>query len=88
MAVDRQAGLLGGPGRGVGGLDGLARLGQERPAGPGQLDAPAPDEELHAQLTLQALDLEAERRLGDAQPLGRPAEVQLLGDGHEVAQLS
>jgi hypothetical protein len=83
-----QAGLLGGAGGGVGGLDGLAGLGQQGPAGLGQLDAPAADEQLHAQLTLERLDLEAERWLGDAQPLGRPAEVQLLGDGDEVAKMS
>jgi hypothetical protein len=33
-------------------------------------------------------DLLAQRRLGDVQPRGRAPEVQLLGDGHEVAQLT
>jgi hypothetical protein len=87
-AVDEQAGLLGGAGGGVGGLDSLAGLGQQGPAGLGQLDAPAADEQLHAQLPLQGLDLGAERWLGDAQPLGGSAEVQLLGDGDEVAKMS
>jgi hypothetical protein len=49
---------------------------------------PAAVQQPHAQLALQGLDLEAERRLGDAQALGRPAEVQLLGDGDEVPQVS
>jgi hypothetical protein len=65
-AVDREAGLLGGAGGGVGGLDGLVGLGQQGPAGLGHLHAPAADEQLHAQLTLERLDLAAERWLGDA----------------------
>ena len=38
----------------------------------------------------QAADLAAERRLGDEQPLGRPAEAEILGhrdEGAQVAQL-
>jgi len=37
---------------------------------------------------LQDLDLAAERRLRHVQVLGRAAEVQLLGHGHETAQLA
>ena len=36
----------------------------------------------------QALELLAQGRLDDVLTLGRPAEVQLLGQGHEVAQLA
>ena len=36
---------------------------------------------------LQSPDLLRERRLGHVQPLRRAAEVQLLGDRHEVAQV-
>ena len=42
----------------------------------------------HAQLTLQALQLLAQRGLDDVLAGGRPAEVQLLGQGDEVAQLA
>jgi hypothetical protein len=36
---------------------------------------------------LQALDLLRQGRLGDVQPARRAAEVQLLGDRDEVAQM-
>ena len=45
------------------------------------------DEQLDAERRLERLDPLAERRLGDVEPLGGPAEVQLLGDGDEVAQV-
>ncbi len=58
-------------------------------AGRRHLHAPArPREELAAQLVLQQPDLVAQRRLGHVEPLGRAAEVQLLGDRHEVAELT
>jgi hypothetical protein len=34
------------------------------------------------------VDLVAERRLGDVEPSGSAAEVQFLGDGQEVAQMT
>jgi hypothetical protein len=37
--------------------------------------------------TLQRFDLLAERRLRDAKTLGGAAEVQFLGQDHEIAQL-
>jgi hypothetical protein len=43
-------------------------------------------EQLGLQPVLQLLDGHAQRRLGDAQPLGRAAEMQLFGQGHEVVQ--
>jgi hypothetical protein len=45
-------------------------------------------EEADPQLALQPLHLLAERRLNDVLPGGRTAEVQFLGQGHEVAQLA
>ena len=85
-----------GGGRGVpGGVRGavrvrqdLPRLDQEHRPGTGQRDmVRAALQQAHAELTLQPLHLLAERRLHDVLPLGRPAEVQLLRQRHEVAQL-
>jgi hypothetical protein len=54
-----------------------ATLLEQQPAGVGELDSAAvAPEELDAQL------------LRDVQALGRPSEVQLLGDGDEVAQVT
>ena len=46
-----------------------------------------PVEQLDAQLALQPLDRLAQRRLGHAEQLRGPAEVQLLGDDQEVPQV-
>ena len=65
------------------------RVAQERVAGRSRLHAPArAREELHPELVLQQPDLVAQRRLRHVQPLRGPAEVQLLGDGDEVAELA
>ena len=54
----------------------------------GQLDlAVVSLEERHAHGALELLDLAAERWLRHGEPLGRAAEVQLLGDGDEGADL-
>lgn len=45
-------------------------------------------EQRRAQLLLQFLDLPAQRRLGDVQPLGGSAEAAAFGDFHEVTQLA
>ena len=45
-------------------------------------------EEGGAEFLLQGDDLLAQRRLGDADALRRPGEVQLLRDGQEVAELA
>jgi hypothetical protein len=45
-------------------------------------------EQLDAELALECPDSLAERRLRHVQALGRPAEVQLLGDGDEVRQMA
>jgi hypothetical protein len=47
---------------------------------------PVPDEERRADVLLELADLRAQRRLREEQPSRGPTEVQLLGDGHEVAQ--
>ena len=44
------------------------------------------DEEQGADVGLQLLDRPAQGRLAHVQPGGGPAEVQFLGDRHEVAQ--
>ena len=58
------------------------------PAG-GELDAAAGAlEQPAAQLGLERADLLAERRLGDVQARRGAPEVQLLGDGDEIAKLA
>jgi hypothetical protein len=42
----------------------------------------------HAELVLQRANVAAQRRLGDADPLGGLAHVAGLGDGDEVTQLA
>ena len=45
-------------------------------------------EQADSQLTLEPLHLLAQRRLHDVLSLRGPAEVQFLGQGHEVAELA
>ena len=45
-------------------------------------------QQLHAELGLQRPDLARQRRLGDVQPVGGTPEMTLLGDGHEIAQVT
>ena len=66
-----------------------ARVAQEGLARRGQLDAAARAlEQRAAELGLERANLLAERRLGDVQPRGGTPEVQLLGDGDEIAKLA
>ena len=66
----------------------LPRLDQEHDAGGGQRDmVGAALQEADAELAFEPLHLLAQRRLDDVLPLGRPAEVQLLRQRHEVAKL-
>jgi hypothetical protein len=59
------------------------------PTGDGELRrAPDAGEELDAELTLQLLDLPAERRLGDVESLRGAGEVTLFRDGDERASES
>jgi hypothetical protein len=63
-------------------------VGQEHLARGREPHTPAdPVEQAHAERLLQALDLPGQRRLGDVEPPRRPAEVLLLGDRHEPAEL-
>src|SRR2546427_338256 len=50
--------------------------------------AMAAHEQARADEVFQLADLLAERRLRHAQPLGRLAEVQRIGDGKEVTQMA
>jgi hypothetical protein len=74
------------------GLDpqqGSAGVDQQAAAGLGQRHAARQSaEELHAQVPLQRASLVAERRLLDAQPLGRAGDMPFLGDGDEVAEVT
>src|SRR3546814_15488658 len=45
-------------------------------------------EERKAELVLELLDLLRQGRLGHVQSHGSATEVELLGDGHEVAQVT
>jgi hypothetical protein len=66
----------------------LPGLGEEPDAGRGQLDVPGgARDQPDAERPLEALHLLAQRRLDDVLAGGGPAEVQLLGQCHEVAQL-
>ena len=70
-------------------VEDLPRPDQERLAGRGQLDlALVAQQQRRADLLLELADLLAQRRLGHVQALGRAAEVQLLGDDDEVAQVA
>ena len=60
---------------------------QERRAGLGQLDVTAgAEKQRRADGLLQHPDLLAQERLGDAEPGGRAAEVELVGEDGEVAE--
>jgi hypothetical protein len=62
---------------------------QQHPSGIGELDsAVGAIEEPGAQAGLEALDLLAEGWLRDSKPSGRPAEMELLGDGEEGAEVA
>ena len=74
--------------RGVDGGEDLARALEQHLAGGRELDAArGAVEQRLSELGLEAADLLRERRLGDVQAFGGAAEVPLLGDGDEVAQV-
>jgi hypothetical protein len=67
----------------------LAHLVQEQATGAGQPHVVrGAVEQPNPKLALEPADLLAERRLRDVLALGRPPEVQLLSQCHEVAQLT
>ena len=64
----------------------LAGFLEEQPAGVGKrYVAVGALEQAHPELVFQRLNLLTERRLGDAQQLRGAAEMQLFGNGYEVA---
>ena len=66
-----------------------ARLVQECPSRRRQLHAaPGAVEQGDAKLPLEVADLLAQWRLRDVEARRRTAEVQLLGDGHEVPEVT
>ena len=71
------------------GSQNLSGIGEELAARGCQFDVSAvADEELGPQLTFEIADLLRERRSSKVKPLCGPTEVQFLGDGDEVGQLS
>ncbi len=67
----------------------LVPLAQQHLAGRGERDpAGGALHQGHAQPPFDLADRSGQRRLGDAQAFGCPAEVQFLGHGHEVPQLA
>ena len=86
LAARRPARVLG---RAVDGRQDLTRPPQKHLAGRRELDpAGRAVQQCHAELGLQPSDLLRKRRLGDVQALGGAAEVALLGDGDEVAEMA
>ena len=62
---------------------------EQRIASRGKRHGPAvPVEQACTEVAFQGLDLLRQRWSGNTQPRGGPAEVEFLGDGHEVAQLA
>jgi hypothetical protein len=62
---------------------------EEYPPGLGELDtSPVTGEELNADGALELLDLLGETRLSDVEPFRRSAEMELLGDGDEIPELT
>ena len=69
--------------------DEFSGLLQERMSGFGQFYSPlAAHKEHHAQVFLQLADLTAQRRLRDVQVLGGLPEIEVLGDGDEVTNVT
>ena len=73
----------------------LGRRGQakrvllEHAPGLGERHGPAPAQEQGlAQLALELAHVLGDRRLGEVDPLGRPAEAPLAGDGEEHVHLA
>ena len=61
---------------------------QEYPPGFGQGDITRGAQQQHrVELALEPFDRPAQCRLGDMQALGGAAEMQILGDGDEIAQM-
>ena len=64
------------------------RIGEQRRAGVGQLDAARlAAEQLNIELSLQRANLLAERGLLHAEPFRRPRDMLFLGDGDEISKV-
>jgi len=64
-------------------------IAQERASGSGQLyPTVGPKQQFAPDLALELLNCERQGRLGDVEPAGCPVKVQLLGQSHEVTQLT
>jgi hypothetical protein len=67
----------------------LPRMFEKQSTGAGQPHPPSVAiEQLDLDLFLELLDLLAERRLRDVEPLCRTREIQLFSDGNEVPQVT
>ncbi len=66
-----------------------ARFFQHQLSGIGQFDAAgAAEEERRAQLLFQLANLQAERRLIDAEPLGGTRKIQFFRDRYKIAEMA
>lgn len=71
------------------GVEDFDRALQVGATGRGEFDAAGrARQQRYAELALELTDLLGQWRLGDVQPVGGPAEVQLLADRDEVAQMT
>jgi len=74
---------------GVPAVEHVAGMAQQHLAGGGQVDRPwLADEQLGTELSLEQADLLRQRGLRDMQALRCSREVQLLGHGHEIAEVA
>lgn len=69
-------------------LEQRTRMLMKKTPGIGQLQRPAPFEQLHPEFLLQLLDLSAQWRLGNVQQLGGAGEVEGLSQHLKVPQVT
>src|SRR5262245_31969493 len=82
-----QSGAAGVDDRRLGLAEQASRFVEQHASRLGELDAPLRAyQQRRTDLALESTDLNAERRLRDVEPPRGAAEVQFLGDGHEVAK--
>ena len=85
----RTSGSPGPMSRSLNRVDHRVRLAHQDPSGVGELDATTVAlEQLHAEPRLELLDRTGQRRLRDAEQVCRPTEVQLVGNGEEIAEVT
>lgn len=88
FTAEAAGGLAGSGGGDVDLRENFAGVGEEDASGIGELHRVIAVEEGRAEVLLECADLPAERGLGDAELLGGAAEVEQLGDGLEVAEMT